>query len=434
MKRTTILFLILLYTPIFAGIFMPHNIKFHLLIYLTMGLLIFSKKLHTSRYFLKKVKPIFQFLIFFTILFSLQLFYKMSGLYYFIDVLTVYFLSITIILFLSNYRKNSLIKFLENVFYLVGVMFLIQFVLSAYESINYFYLDEAHNWALPYVEKDYTTLPTDYVSIRKRWLPQIIGIDFGLLDYFRLPFSGLLGQANFWAVQLPFYNLIFLLMYHKTKRKYFLFLVFLVLAAILLNTTRSAIFTILLTDIIYMLFIGKSKKYNYMTISGAVILLFIYTADIVRNFLIYFKGSNTLTGRIETYISLLQYSRLSEIPLVWGYNVQQLLDIERYHLLGRGFESYFFDVLFYNGIFGLFLFIYLLLKIMTQGRKFSTVNKYFSILIVINIIGISLTINGPVSDYAFSFVTILYIYNVVSDPSYNESPLNNLYNKKSLIR
>ena len=427
MKMSLLLFLAVLYTPIFGGLFIPHNIKLNLAKLLTMMLLILSAKFKINRYFVKRIKPIFQFCVFFLFLDLLQLIYKGVDIRRIIDYQTIYLIPITLVLFLSHYKNNSIIKFLENVFYLVGVMFLLQFILSAYESINNIYLDPIHNWALNHITSH---------SIRSKWLLQVIGIDFSLLDRFIHPFSGLLGQSNFWAVQLPFYNLIFLYMHYKTRRKYFMLLVVLVFSAILLNTTRSAIFIILVTDIFYMLFIGESKRFNYVTIGGVVILLFIYIGDIVYNFIIYFEQSDSLTGRLATYNTLSQFSMLSEIPLIWGYSVPQILNIEYVYLGGMGFESYFFDVLFYNGIFGFLLFIYLLMKILKQGRKFSTINKYFSFLIVMNIIGISLTINGPVTDYAFSFVTILYIYNVVSDRSYNESRINmvkNIYNKNRFI-
>ena len=182
MKRSLILFLLVLYTPIFLGIFMGHDIKFNLLIYVTMVLLVLSvgTKPKPGRYFLEKIKPIFQFCILFIILLLIQSYYKEVGLRFTLDILVQYSLCLAIVFYLACHNKDFNIQFLEKVFYVVGVMFLIQLLLSGYESINNMFLDTAHTWALG---------PTDLVSMRKRWLLQVIVIDSPLLDYFKHSFS-----------------------------------------------------------------------------------------------------------------------------------------------------------------------------------------------------------------------------------------------------
>ncbi|NQV18414.1 MAG: hypothetical protein HQ534_07725 [Armatimonadetes bacterium] len=426
MKRTKILFLIVLYTPIFAGIFIAHNIKFTLLIYFTLVLLLFFIKLKPNRYFLREINPIVHFLIFFIILQTFQLFYKGGGLRELLRYSTVCFISITIILLLSSYKPEYTIKFLDKIFYFIGVIFIIQFVLSGYESINNIYLDKVHNWALP----------TDYASISNRWLLQVIGIEFDFLQYIIHPFSGLLGQHNHWGAQLPFYNLIFLIMYYKTKSKYFLFLLVLVFIAVLLNTTRAAIFTIMATDIFYIIIFAKKKTRLYhLTISAFIAILLFYIVDIIQNFSIYFSKSNTLEGRASYYPIFIEYIFSNKFPIFWGHGLREMGTIG-YKLQSLGgasggsLESGFFPLVFFNGYIGLFLYLIFLVRIVIQGKKFSRIHRYFSFLIVMNIIGISLTIGGVLTNYAFQFVTLIYIYNVVSDRLYNVNQLNNLNNKK----
>lgn len=389
---------------------MPHNNKFQLILYFTIGIVILETKLQIGKYFLNRVNPIFQFCLFFFLLEMMQSLIKRDPYGRLMYLLVPYTLALAIILYLSNNKKEYTLKFLERVFFFVGIFFIIQFALSIYESMNNMYFDNAHNWALTYGYSN---------SVRNRWLLQVVGLDFNFLNLFAHPFSGLLGQQNFWASQLPFYNLIFLYMFYKSRRRYFLFLIFLVLIAVLFNTTRAAIFTIFITDIIYKLFIDRSKKYNYIIILGSIILLCLIIIAYRNSFLSYLSQSDTLSIRLENYSLLKQFFVTRDFPLLLGFDLKQLHKIENSYLDGFGFESYFFDVLFANGIIGLFLFVFFLVRIVRQARKFTTTNKYFGFLIFLNIVGVSLTLNGIMQAYTLPFVTLIYIYNVVTDSSYN---------------
>ena len=210
-------------------------------------------------------------------------------------------------------------------------------------------------------------------------------------------------------------------MYYKTKKNYYLFLIILVFIAILLNTTRVAIFTILITDIIYVLFVKKRKTFSYHLISFSAVFLIAYLfSKLAVNFLQYFDQTDTITGRIEWYTVFYKHIFTSEFPLFIGYGRNELEQIMT-NLRAYNFESAFFSIMYANGIIGLSFFIIFLVKIITQGRGSSFINKYFNYLIVFNILGVSLTIGGVITFYAFQFVALIYIYNVITDPSYNET-------------
>ncbi len=405
--------LAVLYFPIFGPIIVsPYNVRFYLLIYVSLIILLLLPKGDTDRYFLHKVALLFTFSILFMLLVTvLEVIHGTQFLLIIRQSLT-YVIVIGIILFLSKYKKEALIKILERTFYFVGIMFILQFILSAYESMNNIFLVNDYNWALSGL---YVT------SLDNRFILKIFDIDTGFLRVFTHPFSGLLGQHNYWAVQLPFYNLIFLIMYHKTKMKYYLFLIILVFIAILLNTTRAGILIILMTDIFYVLYLNKRKIFTYYAVSFLTILLLVYVIpQLAVNFFQYFQQTDTLTGRIESYSIFYWNIFTGDFPILFGYGSNQVIQIMN-NLMEYNFESAFFTILYVNGLIGLALFMIFLVKIVTQGRKFSFINKYFSYLIVFNIVGISLTIQGVLGFYAFQFVALVYIYNVISDPTYNEA-------------
>jgi len=105
--------------------------------------------------------------------------------------------------------------------------------------------------------------------------------------------------------------------------------------------------------------------------------------------------------------------------LIFGYGMPSI-DQVMTNIGVVNFESAFFTILYAYGLFSLIVFVFFLIKIVTQGRKLSILNKYINYLIVFNIVGVSLTIGGVITFYAFQFVALIYVYNIITDPRYNE--------------
>ncbi|MDP1880716.1 MAG: hypothetical protein Q8K60_07235 [Parachlamydiaceae bacterium] len=406
------LFLAVLYIPIFAAIFIsPYSGTFYLLIYASLFILVMLQKRNSNRYFIMNIVLFIKFSIVFIILNSFHL-VDGNELLMAVRQSLPFAIVLGLILFLSKYNQEELTKLIERAFHLAGIMFIIQFILSAYESINNIYLVKDFNWALSEINKS---------TIESRFILNIFSININFLSIFTHAFSGLLGHHNYWAVQLPFYNLFFLILYHKSGKTYYLVLIALVLIAILLNTTRAGIITILLTDIFYVLFLNKRKNKTYYVIAYGTLFLLIYSIFMLAvNLSYYFEQTDTLTVRSEWYTAFYQQIIGSGLRLFFGYGISQIDQI-MVNIRAYNFESAFFSILFENGLMGLSLFIIFLVKIIIQGRKFSFINKYFSYLIVFNIVGVSATIGGVITFYAFQFVALIYIYNVITDPSYNEA-------------
>lgn len=422
------LFLAVLYIPIFAAIFLnPYNIKFYLLIYASVCLLLLSMPKDSNKYFFNRVVILMKFSIVFLLYSSFMEYIHGTSISLIIRGSLPYILSIGIIIFLSKFNKERLIRFIEESFFYIGIFFIIQLVLSAYESVLNIYLVKEFNWALPDM---YNSM------VGNRFFLNIFGIDTSFLNIFLHPFSGILGQHNYWAYQLPFYNLIFLIIYQHSKKKYFLVLIILVIIAALLNTTRAAILTIFVTNIIYFLYLKENKNNRFNILKW---LIFILTAYIISklavNFLEYFERTDTLTIRFEWYNTFFQHIFTEDFPFLFGYGTPELDRIMN-KLKAYNFESAFFSLLYTYGFMGLIIFLYLAVSIWRQAKRLSKPNNYFNYLLVMNIVGVSLTIGGVLNFFTFQFVILFYIYSIITDRNYIESRVVDTYlfmNKESFV-
>jgi hypothetical protein len=378
--------------------------------------LLLFKKNDIDRYFLKKTALFFHLTLLLLAVITFLEFINRTELIIIIRESLPFILGLGIILFLASNKDEERIRVLERTFYFIGLFFLIQFILSAYESLLNIYFVKEFNWAL---HDMYSS------SVGRRFILNIFNIDTSFLDVFYHPFSGILGQHNYWAYQLPFYNLIFLIMYHNTKGRYYFFLLVMVFLAILLNTTRAGIIAIAITDLFYILFLRKKNgSKNYTVILLAIIIAAYYFTNISLNILGYFQKTDTITIRVDWYSVFLKHIFSGDFPFISGYGNSGLVSV-MHKLRAYNFESAFFQIFYTHGLIAFSIFMALLIGIVLQGRNFSQLNKYFSYLLVFNIIGVSLTIGGILNYFTFQFVTIIYVYIAITDPSYKKTALFN---------
>lgn len=321
-----------------------------------------------------------------------------------------YVLSLSLLAYLATFKDLGRQIILEKIFALVGIAFLFQFCISAYEASLGYYIAAQAEWL---------NSGTYTVTLSNRFLlnvlsPNIGGLMFG--NVFFHPLSGLLGQHNYWGTQLPFYNLIFLLMYlQKGERKY-LVLLFFVCLAILLNTSRFGIAAILLTYLVTAIYIVKFSKFKRMlvvAISGlSLALLIIFSPILLERASQYFKSQDTLTYRLTRYPALAKTFTLSSIvSVLLGNSTSEVSDlISKSRVVNTSLEAQVLSTLYNQGVIGLGISIFCLVIFFVQVRKMPKFWRLAGYLLLLNIFCVSL-----ISDLVFHysslvFVTLLYVY------------------------
>jgi len=329
----------------------------------------------------------------------------------FLNTISTYFVCTIIVFYFLSFNDEKVITIIKKIIIVIVYIFLFQFVGSIYESYVGRYLAFG----------DIIELKEAYVNWQNRLL---IDKPLGFLNLISLnfPLSGFLGQHNNWGAQLPFYNLLVLKILSDTHRKKYLIISALILLAAFLNTSRFAIAAILITDII---FISKIYKRNIF-LNGLIIILLlslililpeIYSA-IVDNF----YRANTFTYRVDNYSAIANfYSRMTVQNIIVGYGLDNL---EKTYILIMGFAGNFeseilMDFIAYGvlGLTVLFLFWY---KLYAQFAQFTS-NKIFGFLLLLNILLVSITVNGISYYFVAPFVTLFYIYILSSENIHNKA-------------
>jgi len=321
------------------------------------------------------------------------------------------FLSLVIILYLSTFNNNENLLIFERIAFFVVIAFIAQFFLSFYESFTGRIIAQGYDW-LNEATGYYNPLITS-----KRLILNIIGIDIANALSLNMPFSGLLGQHNYWGTQLPFYNLIFWTSYFSGRRNiYFLLLLFVLLASVF-NTSRFGIAAILVTDIFLLAKFVVNKKY-FLKIGCLLLLILTITSywDILSIRAVgYFESTDTLSGRVVNYlffISNLLDREIIEIILGSGP-----LGTNRFMVRTLGiptsFESEFLGTLITYGFIGFGFLIYFFAIILIYSFRLPMINKELSLMLFFCMIMVS-AISNLLFDYAsYAFVTIMYAYIII---------------------
>jgi len=324
----------------------------------------------------------------------------------FLNAISTYFASIVLLFYFFSFNDIQVINIIKKIIPIISVLFLFQLIGSIYESYigNYLAFGE------------FTELK-NYTNWQSRL---IISKSFSLFNPFNFgfPLSGFLGQHNYWGGQLPFYNLLLLkLLDDSHKQKYFIIIALILLAAFL-NTSRFAILAILITDIIFFVKIYKKKIFLNVLIIISFLIFLIILPEVISVITDNFYRADTFTYRVDNYSAMSDFvPQMSLKNLIIGYGIENL---EKTYSIILGFVGNFeseilMDFIAYGivGISVLFLFWY---KLYAQFVKFTT-NKIFGLLLLLNIVLVSITVNGISYYFIAPFVTLFYVYILSSEKS-----------------
>ncbi len=315
-------------------------------------------------------------------------------------------ISIAIIYYTATIKHYIIPKVLDIVFYGLIVIFLLQFALSIYEmqSGNPFFL---------YGFLKTHSLEQNAVFYQNRSFLNMLG--FNLNAQFSL--TMLIGHWNHSAPLLAIYNLVFLYLFYKKRNKYILVLPILVFFAALLNTTRAVIITLLITDLFFYFYIIGGSKRNVLIVKQFVFivgLLLMY--EILTSLYEFYLMTDTFfSGRLEYYSVYIEYIKLNFFQTIIGFGLyeasmlgEKLRTMAGYS--GGSFESYFFSIIFTNGLIGFYIFLRLIFKLFTNSLNYKNkTNIKMMKLLALNIVLTSLTLGGITSIFTFPMLTVLYL-------------------------
>jgi O-antigen ligase len=395
-KKEHSIFLILVFLPNFMQIVItnPFSNRFAYASYfiiLSVALIMFPKNGMSMNASFKKVILVNSFFIL-IILYQMVTLEDFSAIYWMIMV--PFLLGIELFVLFSAKETSYNVYLIERVMKYVLVCFYIQLILSVYESLSGSFLIHAYDEYLQVRSQD---------SFESRFILSNLPGPINPFTYLKLGLSGLHGQHNGWAFQLPFYNLLTAFAYIRTNKRFFLYTMILVLMAQMLNTTRTGILAIFVTDVlVYMKFFYRKKAVVRTITVVAVVAIPVFlglSATIYNYFADYFMkgGSDTLSIRIDMWRSAIYHLTSGGFFLLTGLGYAEAGRLALSFVLLGGYESQlsslenvFLDVLFLYGVIGLALFVYFV-RVLIWKRADKTY-RYFNLLLVVNMMIIGMTL------------------------------------------
>lgn len=410
MNAKVLLVLTAMFFPVVSLVFSFGEQQFLTVVYLSLiplWLLSFSGTI-TNRDLLDDVRSLRYYNYGFILLCILQLAVFINDMRGTLSLIPSNILSLLLIHRFSKERHEVGIELLQRIFIVLGFVFVAQFVLSAYESMRGEYFGAAMTTG-----DEYSIQGLDF---QRRLVFSLFTQDLGILGDLKLPFSGLVGQHNYWGTQLPFYNLLFLYQYHVTGKRTWLFLNVTIVVAVLLNTTRFAIGAVLITDLFFLVWDIRAKRWARRLLAVAMVIGFAFVWT-VRDYLIqaweaYFELTDTITVRSEIYQRTQDYFWSQDLPsMIVGNGTKRIGALARVLSPDVGsFESLFFQLLMLSGVIGVVLVIILLIAGLKDSSRLSNIDKLTLRLLVLNMVLVSVTSNLVFAFFVFSIVTLLYLY------------------------
>ncbi|MCX6168364.1 MAG: hypothetical protein NTX65_03425 [Ignavibacteriales bacterium] len=356
-----------------------------------------------NNYFFTRLRPLLIFNIVLVVIYSLQIVFSLSQVLATLSIIKSYLFSLALLLYFSTYSIEKKKIGIKYILLAVVPLFIIQLALSSWESHKGVYIFGDNDW----VNQLYIGL-----KIESRLIFSIVTKNLFIGQYFTLPFSGLLGQWNYWGTQLPIYNLIFWFLFLVYKKKIVALFLILTLISSILNTSRFGLIAIIITDLILYLKFGNKSK--WVLAIGMIIFLgiiYINWESISVGWYLYIGGSDTLTTRFNLYNYFSEKLRFMNLQsFIIGVGTKEGSNLA-FQISGNNnsFESEFFSKLFLTGIFGFTALIAFLFSFLKYFWKKNVLQKYFGILLLFNIVTVSIISNCIFNVYIFSFVTIIYI-------------------------
>ena len=316
-----------------------------------------------------------------------------------------------ITLYLGTFPLVTRFAIFNRLTSLLAVGFVLQLALSIYESRLGHVIAAGQGWWLVNEQTDTSFLQAwagdtlyrvdilQHRFIGNAIWPQMSRVLFGNLT---LPFSGMLGQHNYWGSELPFINLLFIMAYWSTRRRVYLVLLPLVFFAILMNTSRFGIAAIFVTDIA--LFLKLNPRRGFTIAAGAITLGLAVLAWLSAAIVSYFFATDTLTGRLATWPIFVDFFGNSDfVTYLFGFGPRGAEEMGAI-LAGYSLENQLLLVLFNYGSVGALAILLFVRSFRKTYRRLSSFNRLMLSLIGINVVAVSI-----LSDLVFHYSTLLFV-------------------------
>ena len=172
----------------------------------------------------------------------------------------------------------------------------------------------------------------------------------------------------------------------------FLFFLSLSLFTAIGNTTRFAIFTILISDLIVFSKIYRDVKVKFFAVSGIIILAILYLNQLLMRWNVFFEKTNSIQSRLYLwrYFLDVKIPAMSVVEKLFGTGLKDYLAFGADY--GKvSFENAYFQQFVLSGLIGLALyFVVLHVSPLRLNRQSIGLRKLGSSLIVICVILISI--------------------------------------------
>lgn len=414
MKKWAVFLFVCIFIPLFGILSGFVQSRFKTIQYSLMIMLIIVCLVRMSRFpWIDSLRRITSFIflgIFLVGIAGIHIFDESYTLTDFFSICSGIILSLLIILYFSTFSDRNKIELFNYLSFLVAVAFVLQFLFSIYESRSGEVIGTVYQGLNEELGHGYATGS----AMQQRLVFRLLGVDFAQLFSLQLPFTGLLGQHNYWGTQLPFYNLIFWIQFlHNGNRRYIPLLVLTFLAAIL-NTSRFGILSITVTGMIFLTRYTVMKRHAPLLWSflGLGIVYTVYSDIFLASIADYFTETDTIYGRMVNYGIFLDYIPNMDIyHLVFGNGTAGISKILM-EAIGEdaSFESQIFSTFFMSGVLGLSVIVGFLVETIRKSKQLDKTRILLASLLVFNFIGVSI-ISNLVFYYAIiAIVSIIYVY------------------------
>jgi hypothetical protein len=305
----------------------------------------------------------------------------------------------TLIIFWLIY-SNALVKyeeFLNKLTSSLGLFLFLQVMISVYES---------------YYGRAVGRPSGEFFSLAQRDMLSLFGTSLTSLFGLQTAFTGLMGQYNIFGVVLTFYNLLFLKQFVETRRVIFLLLMILVFVAVIGNSTRACFLAVLITDLLALVAFVRKGFLKYLVVLALSVLIVSVVSDIASGWEAYISRSDTLTFRFQVWNYVSSYVPQNPMSILFGLPLSILYDISS-TIWGGGtlgsYENQYLRLYVYNGLIGLFLFVYLfIISPIVNVRPLDKNDKIISRLFGLNVLLTSLTLD--VFDYFAAYLLAMLLY------------------------
>lgn len=294
-------------------------------------------------------------------------------------------------------------KFFDRLFIMISVVFVFQTVISAYESANGTLLGD---YEIPI-----------YFSFDERDLFFVEGASITDLLGFSIPFTGMLGTHNTFGNMLMYYNLIFLSQFLFFRRKFYAALLALVVLATLGNTTRVALFLIVLCDMAAVFYFSKSKLIRRGLVFITALSGIWAISEFYVPFTLYLDQASSLFFRGDLWLYALRYvfeSAASDpLSIFLGLDIETIFKFN-YGFHGTriaSFENQFLAIFVYTGVIGLGLFFYVFFWfILKYSKHLPKEPRTIFLLLGATILLSSITLDVNLHYSSYVLIVLLYLY------------------------